>query len=142
MIDFATTPYVETLPQRISATFAFERLNSLPWCCWLDSALAGDSQSRFSFLMADPVDVLSIEQVVADPLSKLERWLAEFRSLTVHGLPPFQGGVAGYMGYEFGRCFERVPAAAHDEFGLPLATLALYDVVLAWDHHLQLKVWR
>lgn len=38
------------------------------------------------------------------------------------------------MAYEFGRCFERISPASHDEFGLPLAVLGLYDVVLAWDH--------
>jgi para-aminobenzoate synthetase component 1 len=122
------------LPIELNASAAFERMSALPYCCWLDSALTGDNQSRFSFMAADPIDVLVVERVVADPLSKLEKWLAQYKSATVPGLPPFQGGVAGYLGYEFGRCFERIPAAKHDEFGLPLATLALYDVVLAWDH--------
>jgi para-aminobenzoate synthetase component 1 len=135
MTDQLFTPFVEPLPAELHASAAFERMNALPYCCWLDSALAGDTQSRYSFLAADPIDVLIVERVVADPLSKLEKWLSLYRSETVPGLPPFQGGVAGYLGYEFGRCFERIPAAKHDEFGLPLATLALYDVVLAWDHH-------
>jgi para-aminobenzoate synthetase component I len=134
MLLSPTQPYVESLPQAISPEVAFERLNALPYCCWLDSALQGDPQSRYSFLCADPVDMLAVDRVVADPLSKLERWVAEYQSITVAGLPPFQGGIAGYMGYELGRCFERVPAAKHDEFGLPLAMLGLYDVVLAWDH--------
>ena len=134
MIDSATAPYVEPLSDQLSPSLAFERLSHLPYCCWLDSALEGDSQSRYSFLAADPVEILSVDRVVADPLAKLEKWLEQFRSSTVPGLPPFQGGVAGFMGYELGRCFERVPAARHDEFGLPLASLALYDVVLAWDH--------
>jgi para-aminobenzoate synthetase component 1 len=137
MIDFPTVPCVEPLPDGLTASFAFERLSQFPFCCWLDSALVGDAQSRYSFLVADPVDVLSVERVVADPLAKLERWMQQFRSETVHGLPPFQGGVAGFMGYELGRCFERVPEAKHNEFGLPLATLALFDVVLAWDHRSQ-----
>lgn len=134
MIDIPTYPHVESLPNHVSAPFAFDRLSSLPYCCWLDSALTGDVQSRYSFLVADPIDILSVEMVAADPLSKLERWLKSFRAQTVQGLPPFQGGIAGYMGYEFGRCFERVPSAKHNEFGLPLAMLGLYDVVLAWDH--------
>jgi len=134
MIDCPTSPHVELLPDHLTASLAFERLKHLPHCCWLDSALAGDRQSRFSFLAADPISVLEVDRVAADPLAKLEQWMGQFQSKTVPGLPPFQGGIAGFMGYELGRCFERVPAAKHNEFGLPLALLALYDVVLAWDH--------
>ena len=134
MISDATQAYVELLPQDLTPPRAFERLKHLPNCCWLDSALAGDKQSRYSFLAADPIDVLTVERVVADPLARLEHWIETFRSNTIPGLPPFQGGIAGFMGYELGRCFERVPSARHNEFGLPLAKLGLYDVVLAWDH--------
>ena len=51
------------------------------------------------------------------------------------GVPPFQGGAAGVLGYDLGRWFEEVPAAAADEFGVPVVALGLYDVVIAWDHH-------
>ena len=135
MIVAATAPYIEPLPKGLNASMAFERLKHLPYCLWLDSALVGDRQSRYSFLAADPVDVLRVDRVVTNPLVKLEQWIDEFKSITVPGLPPFQGGVAGFMGYELGRCFERIPEATHNEFDLPLATLALYDVVLAWDHN-------
>ena len=134
MIIAATAAHVEPFLRELNASIAFERLKHLPHCCWFDSALVGDKQSRYSFLAADPVDVLRVDRVVADPLAKFEQWIDQFQSITVPGLPPFQGGVAGFMGYELGRCFERVPAAKHNEFDLPLATLALYDVVLAWDH--------
>jgi para-aminobenzoate synthetase component I len=134
MIDIPTVPHVELLPDWLTPTLAFERLCQLPYCCWLDSALVGDLQSRFSFIAADPLDIISVDRVVADPLAKLEQWMHRYRSETVRGLPPFQGGVAGFMGYELGRCFERIASARHDEFGLPLAKLALFDVVFAWDH--------
>jgi para-aminobenzoate synthetase component I len=134
MISNPTAAFVQPIAKELSAPVAFERLRHLPYCCWLDSALVGDQQSRYSFLAADPIDVLQVDRVLADPLAKLERWLDTFQSISVPGLPPFQGGVAGFMGYELGRCFERVPTAKHNEFDLPLATLALYDVVLAWDH--------
>ncbi len=134
MVNHTTSAHVEPLPKELSASVAFERLKHLPNCIWLDSALTGDDQSRYSFLAVDPIDVLRVDRVVADPLAKLAQWMEAFQSKTVPGLPPFQGGVAGYLGYELGRCFERVPAAKHNEFDLPLATLALYDVVLAWDH--------
>lgn len=134
MINFATSPHVEALPTWMGPSEVFDRIGHLRYCLWLDSALAGDPQSRFSFLAVDPVEILSVDRVVADPLAKLEAWMNLYQSKTVSGLPPFQGGAAGFMGYELGRCFERIPSAKHNEFGLPLATFGLYDVVFAWDH--------
>lgn len=134
MKAFPCHPFVLPLPDALTPIVVFQRLKSLPYCCWLDSALIHEKRGSFSFLCADPLDTLEIQRAVADPLAKLERWMQSFQSLTVPDLPPFQGGIAGYFGYEFGRCFERVPLAKHDEFALPVAVLGLYDVVFAWDH--------
>jgi para-aminobenzoate synthetase component I len=49
-------------------------------------------------------------------------------------LPPFQGGLAGYVGYEYGRRLERIPAPRHDDLRLPDVQLGAYDWVVAWDH--------
>jgi para-aminobenzoate synthetase component I len=49
-------------------------------------------------------------------------------------LPPFQGGLAGYVGYEYGRRLERIPAPRHDDLHLPDVQLGAYDWVVAWDH--------
>lgn len=125
---------VELLPPELTSESAFERLSSLPYCLWLDSALRDDSRSRFSYIAADPCRVFRVERSVADPLAAIDRWLNQHATESVPDLPPFQGGVAGYMAYEFGRCFERIRPARHDEFALPLAIFGLYDVVLAWDH--------
>lgn len=125
---------VERLPSEVSAEYAFERLSHLPYCIWLDSALVDDPRSRFSYIAADPCRVHRIDRPVADPLATIDRWLSQYATEFREELPPFQGGVAGYMAYEFGRCFERFHSAKHDEFGLPLAVFGLYDVVMAWDH--------
>ncbi len=131
-------PQVVSLPKEFDPLFAFQRLRSLPYCCWLDSALVGPPRGRYSFLCCDPIDVLEVQNPTADPLAKLEGWLSKLHSRAKAELPPFQGGIAGYMGYEFGRCFERIPRARHDEFSLPIAVLGLYDVVLCWDHEREL----
>ncbi|MFO0013190.1 MAG: aminodeoxychorismate synthase component I [Planctomycetota bacterium] len=127
-------PVVEPLPPELSPEAAFERLSAFPYCLWLDSALQNDPRSRFSYIAVDPCRVHRIDRPVADPLADIDRWLARHATENLPDLPPFQGGIAGYMSYEFGRCFERIRPAKHDEFGLPLAILGLYDVVLAWDH--------
>jgi para-aminobenzoate synthetase component 1 len=121
------------LPPELTPEVVFSKLSKLPGCIWLDSALRNDPRSQYSFLAAEPIDILSIDQPVADPLASIECWLAEYKTFATSDIP-FQGGVAGMLGYEFGRCFEKIPQAIHDEFGLPICWLGLYDVVFAWKH--------
>jgi para-aminobenzoate synthetase component 1 len=49
-------------------------------------------------------------------------------------LPPFQGGAAGYIAYDWGLTLERLPAPRYDDLALPDVVLGVYDWVLAWDH--------
>ena len=37
----------------------------------------------------------------------------------VPGLPPFQGGAAGYLAYDWGLALERLPAPRYDDLGCP-----------------------
>ena len=60
--------------------------------------------------------------------------LERCRADTIPELPPFQGGIAGYLGYDYGAILEHLPAPRHDDLNLPDAMLGLYDWVVAWDH--------
>lgn len=95
---------------------------------------------RFSYLCSDPFDSISLEEITADPLARLQSTLSQFSINKQTQLPPFQGGVAGVFSYELGGCFEKVSPARHQEFDLPLLHVGLYDVVVAWDH-LQKQAW-
>src|SRR5581483_5928858 len=99
-----------------------------------DSALAHPALGRYSFLTADPIERVRLNSPSfgIDPFAELRRELPS--SEPVAGLPPFQGGWAGLTGYELGRCWERVPAAAFDDFQIPVLCAGLYDWVIAWDH--------
>ena len=61
-------------------------------------------------------------------------------SRTRCGLPPFQGGAAGYLAYDWGRVLERLPAPRHEDLALPDVVFGMYDWVLAWDHE-QSRAW-
>jgi para-aminobenzoate synthetase component 1 len=47
--------------------------------------------------------------------------------------PPFAGGLVGYLGYDLGRRFERLPSIAGVDQHLPMLRLGLHDWALAWD---------
>ncbi len=48
-------------------------------------------------------------------------------------LPPFFGGLIGYLSYDLGRRLERVPSIAAADQPLPELRLALHDWAIAWD---------
>ncbi len=48
--------------------------------------------------------------------------------------PPFRGGWIGWISYEFGAAFDRMPSAGHRDTTLPGMRWGLYDWVIAHDH--------
>lgn len=117
---------------------AAQKLRRLPGMVWLDSAMTHDRLGRYSYLAADPFDLLRITpQTETDgaPLSGLSAMLARYPSATIPDAPPFQGGAIGYIGYEFGSRLEPTPRA-QGAYTPPTddACFGFYDVVLAWDH--------
>lgn len=97
---------------------------------------------RYSFLTADPIRRIELQRVSygVDPLLELERELEKYRQVRIEGLPPFQGGAAGLLGFELGGAWERLPRNGRDEFQLPDLAVGIYDWVLAWDHELD-RAW-
>jgi para-aminobenzoate synthetase component 1 len=117
-----------------SAEDLFLRLCGRPHCLFLDSAMRHPGLGRYSFLAADPFDYWELPADAADGLAHWAARTAPFAAATLPGLPPFQGGAAGLLGYELGRSLEQLPAARCDEFAVPALALGLYDVVVAIDH--------
>ena len=121
-----------------------EQLGNLPHRVFLDSATRGPRLGRYSFLTADPVAVVRSRgarvecdgghPVSGDALDTLRSLLAPFAADPVPGLPPFQGGAAGYLAYDWGRVLERLPAPRYHDLQVPDMVLGVYDWVLAWDH--------
>ncbi len=97
---------------------------------------------RYSFLTADPVRQIELPRAIygSDPLASIEAILDQNCLPTIEGLPPFQGGAAGVLGFELGSAWERLPRSPQDEFRLPDLAVGIYDWVLAWDHELN-RAW-
>jgi anthranilate synthase component I len=117
----------------------------------LESVEHGERWGRFSFIGLDPVLVMVVRgQAVtwegepppgvpsdAGALAALEALLAHHRSPRLGELPPFHGGVVGYLGYDVVREVERLPDVPHDDASLPDAVMGLTGHVAAFDHFRQ-----
>ena len=132
-----------------------ERLEGLPYRLFLDSASTGSRFGRYSFLMADPVAIVRSKGSVSecldrmtgatrtssgDALGVLRQLISPHATEPLPGVPPFQGGAAGYVAYDWGLTLERLPAPRFDDLGLPDLVMGVYDWVIAWDHELS-RAW-
>ena len=70
-------------------------------------------------------------------LAALEALLARFRSPRLPELPPFHGGIVGWLGYDTVREIEHLPDPPADDQGHPDAVLSLAGQVFAFDHFAQ-----
>jgi para-aminobenzoate synthetase component 1 len=142
-------PLVQELIPAPDPLEACRRLADLPYLALLDSAMTDAPLGQHSFLTADPAVLVRSKgaltqqrtpasdawmRVDTDPLTAVRQLLAPFSSAPVPGLPPFQGGAAGYLGYDWGAMLERVPRPKYDDLGIPDVLLGIYDWVIAWDH--------
>lgn len=107
-----------------------------PHLIFLDSASDPARLGQYSFVAAAPVGVIQNRgRRAAGPsaLEALRARLAPYRTAPVAGLPPFQGGAAGYIAYDFGEVLERLPAPRYDDLALDDLVFGIYDWVIAWD---------
>ena len=99
---------------------------------FLDSSSFDECLGRYSYIAFDPV--ATIKSDGNNVLDELQRSLTSSACGNVPGLPPFQGGFAGYLSYEFGCQFE---VSLEGALAMPtylVATLHAYDVVMSFDH--------
>lgn len=136
------TPHVVELSPVPDVVTALRAVSHWPGVLLLDSALERERVGRYSYLLADPIQTFRLDDATFDhdPFRELERIGQQYQTPTIPDLPPFQGGIAGLMGYELGCCWERIAPAQHQEFQLPLLHAGLYDWVITWDHA-QKKCW-
>ena len=115
------------------------RFAGLPYRLFLDSASRDARLGRHSFLCADPVALVR-SRGEGEVLDRVRALLAPHARDPVAGLPPFQGGAAGYIAYDWGLALERLPAPRYDDLDLDDVVLGIYDWVIAWDHQ-QHRAW-
>jgi len=116
----------------------------------LESVENGEQLGRYSFLgfepraifqsrdgrqELDPPDALGAPlQFAQKPLETLRQIMAMFRPVEDPELPPFTGGLVGYMAYDTIRDIEAIPDNNPDTLNLPDYWFLLTDQVIAFDH--------
>lgn len=113
---------------------AFAAFADHPVAALLDSAAPAGGRGRYAYIAADPFRVLTWRRGdTGDPLALLAAGLAASPHAVDPGLPPFQGGVVGFLGYELGGTLERLAPPAALGPALPDIFFAFYDTVAAFD---------
>jgi anthranilate synthase component 1 len=121
----------------------------------LESVEHGERWGRYSFVGRDPALTLVARggavQWLEGPdttlaaglpddrgaLGALEALLARYRAPRLPDLPPFHGGIVGWLGYDVVREIERLPNVPDGDPGLPDAVMSLTGHVAAFDHFRQ-----
>lgn len=115
----------------------FAPLANEPYAVFLDSAQQDGKQGRYSFICAAPKETIAPTPTL---FGDLKKQLQTNPQETIANLPPFQGGLCGYFGYELLHLIEDVRAQQKDSLSVPDVALGLYLTVCAFDHHKQ-KAW-
>ncbi len=114
----------------------------------LESVEHGERWSRFSFVGRRPRATLTARgrTITVDGdvpasvprdrgmLAALDELLRIYRSPVIDGLPPLQGGVMGYLGYDVVREVEDLPDPPVDDRNLPDAVMSVIGSLAAFDH--------
>lgn len=103
---------------------------------FLDSALQQGELGRYSYIAADPFETFTLAEGEGGlaALARLDRRLTRWSLPRAPDLPPFQGGFAGYIAYEFARLLEPQIKARTPAPDIPPIALHAYDTVVAFDH--------
>ncbi|MBN2328718.1 MAG: anthranilate synthase component I [Candidatus Omnitrophica bacterium] len=117
----------------------------------LESVEQGERLGRYSFIGFDPshvficrgdtmIEMRGYEQIKHtidenhDPLTILKQFLSRFQPVQLEEIPPFFGGLVGYMNYEMTQYFERLSFKNRDDYGIPDAVFYFADTVVVFDH--------
>ncbi|MGO1354396.1 MAG: anthranilate synthase component I [Brachybacterium tyrofermentans] len=80
-------------------------------------------------------DVPSGVPVDGSPVEALREVTSAFRAARQPHLPPFSGGMVGYIAYDAVRHWEKLPDSPPDEVGLPDLSMLLAQDVVVHDAH-------
>jgi para-aminobenzoate synthetase component I len=130
--DAATPPHVHEIVYTEPFALA-RRLKGQRGLTLLESVQRHEHLGRYSFLAVNPSARVSSLEDIEDHLERHARQ-------HVSGLPPFQGGLAGFVSYDFGRVLEPKARLSVRPALVPHIALHAFDTVISFDH-MQERAW-
>lgn len=129
-------PLVIHLPGSLSSWDCFIRIAHLPYVLFLDSATHHSVLGRYSYLTADPFEVVKVNgpAEIRRGMQQVKSQGRQWQTFHFDHLPPFQGGLAGLWGYGVNQALENIPSPRWNDFAVPDLCLGWYDWVIAIDH--------
>lgn len=148
--DYTVVPvYEELLADSLTPIGAFRSIVGDGDGFLFESVEHSQRFSRYSFVGRNPVStfrafgndlsIIAGEFPPSVPMSTgvlraLEALLVRYRSPEISDLPPFHGGIVGYLGYDVVREVERLGDSPPDDLGLPDAVCSVIGEIVAFDH--------
>ena len=146
--------YKDILGDLETPVSAYYRLaNESPYSFLLESVEGEEKIARYSFISRDPelifeakganasITYVENNKMVMDnipvdgsPLPILREIMKKFKFVKVPGLPPFCGGMVGYMSYNMIHYFEKLPRQNKDDLNLPDMLLMLARDMVIFEH--------
>lgn len=119
---------------------AFYPYRNEKYAVFLDSSMKNE-QGRYSVIALEPYLILEEEEGVCqinksisgEPVEKvLDHYLNLYKEENITGLPVISGAF-GYLSYDFGRKFEKIPSRNAKTLKIPDAVFAFYDRLIIAD---------
>ncbi len=147
--EFTVVPvWTEVLADLETPVSAFAKLVGDQAGFLFESVEHGERWSRYSFVGRSPRgtlvsrngiltatgDVPASVPLDQGALAALDELLRVYSSPTLKDLPPLQGGVVGYLGYDIVREVEHLPNVPLDDHGTPDGILSIIGSLAAFDH--------
>ncbi len=127
----------------------FAPLSTTPYSLFFDSADSGHALSRYSYIAYAPFEMIESKNghvtvtnrtqqlsFISNPFDVIRNRMETYEPVfqARDDLPPFQGGAAGFFGYDLGRDLETITPHATDNPDMPDMAVGLYDRVFVYDH--------
>lgn len=74
------------------------------------------------------------ETFTGNPLKLVNEWMSHFQIEKIEGLPDFQGGLIGYISYDYARYIERLPQKATNDLNMPELYFLHFTEWFVFDH--------
>lgn len=127
--------YREIIADAETPVSAYQKMAKSGGSFLFESVEGGERIGRYSFIGSHPRKVIRVDKADhGDSLLAVEKEMAQYKPVTIPGLPRFTGGAVGFLGYEYIHQIEpSVPKPERDDLHTPVLCFMITDTILIFD---------